>query len=155
MKTIIVLTLSLCCQFSLAQEMSQYKGHVALNKKIFNNVFKASFRHQNLNSFLSDGGFGFGAGLIDLIGFYDNGLNNGEISNGDPNAVSLLIHYLIFSEISNLMKNDCTISNEPMLSEHYQPSFLKLLKKVCDTPDDQKIEKTILRVKLILVTKSA
>ena len=142
-KATIIITLSFFCQFSSAQEMSQYKGHNIIDKKVFNNILKRSDRHTNLNSLLGGQGYFYGGSLLDLIGFYDPGLNNGEISNGAPNAVSLLIHYLIFSQISTLMSNDCTISEEPNLEIHYQAKFLEVLQEICFTPKDQEVDDSV------------
>ena len=124
-----------------ASDMAHYNGYKKVNDRIFENILKP-YEYMDPNGFLTQfdqiglligerlSTFG-GSPLLELTGFYPQGVNNGEMRNGEPNSMSLMVYYFLFHKISEKIQDDCKVTDDPVISNHYQPEFLSLMDTMC------------------------
>ncbi len=124
---------------ALAQSHSHYKGYEKIDKKIMGSIFKRVQDRYGLANFIDSQFSSFSPGLPGLMGYYSGDIDKGQMTNGDPNAISFLVHYLIFNEVSLVLADDCGRVDDPLLKDNYHEAFLETFTDVCETPIAEKL----------------
>lgn len=144
MKSLIVIAVLLTSLSTQAQVAAQYKGYEKINKVVYQNVLNSTGSVPAMSFFIQEYFSNFNPGLIGLMGYYPNGINNGEMANGNPNSVSYLIYYLVFSEMAKKLQADCAIIDTPNVKADYQESFLADLKSLCASDLAQPLDDSLM-----------
>ncbi len=123
--------------FSLqAQQLpAKYKGYVELNHQLFERVMHANEFYPELGAYIGETLSPYGGSILQLLGYYPDGLNDGEISNGDPNAVNVLVYNILFNKFSEHASN-CDLVNDPFNRTIYQSRFIELIEKMCQQDNE-------------------
>ncbi|MCJ8277200.1 MAG: hypothetical protein HRT44_05960 [Bdellovibrionales bacterium] len=143
MKSLIV-ALLLFCGSAQASEVANYKGYLKVSDQLFQNVFDihnytddsgTNLPIFELGSFIDENFSKFSSSLLNLTGFYPMGLDHGEMRNGEPNSVSLMVYYFLFHNVAERVSEDCSVIEDPVVVQYYQQNFYTWLRRVCSYSD--------------------
>ena len=127
------------------EQGSRLRGYVVINEMIaqrFLNVDEDLGLGQYLDAIYTDSGLiSFGGSILDLLGGYSGGGYGSRFQNGEPNALNMLLWYLLLENFSQNLGQFCQGSFPLKLKE----SVREVLQDLCQWPQRQSPDEVLAR----------
>ena len=113
-----------------------FKGYQLIDQQAFERIYNRTDTFTELGLVIGErSGFGpfGGPSLLDLLGIYPNGNNDGEMVNGDPNSMNTMLYFLLFDKMASSIVFHCSILEDPVATLNYNPNFMSSMYYFCRT----------------------